>query len=164
MPLFEIAEKELREVELTTFDTLRLHERSDLQSILKESIAAIDPDLYVITEEFGEWEDARRRIDLLCIDRQANLVVVELKRTEDGGHMELQSIRYAAMVANLTFDRIVDIHTEYLARNQREGNALTAISQFLAWDGETDRVLGNDVRIFWFPPVSPPRSPPLFFG
>ena len=50
-------------------------------------------DLYVLTEEFGEWEESRRRIDLLAIDKQANLVVIELKRTDDGGHMELQAIR-----------------------------------------------------------------------
>ena len=39
----------------------------------------------VIGEEFGDWEDSKRRIDLLCLDKQANLVVVEIKRTEDGG-------------------------------------------------------------------------------
>ena len=52
----------------------------------------------VISEEFGEWEESRRRIDLLGLDKDANLVVIELKRTEDG---ELQSIRYAAMVSTM---------------------------------------------------------------
>jgi hypothetical protein len=32
---------------------------------------------------------------------------MELKRTEDGGHMELQVIRYAAMVSKMTFDKVV---------------------------------------------------------
>jgi hypothetical protein len=58
----------------------------------------------VIAEEFSEWEDSRRRIDLLGGDRDGNLVVIELKRTEDGGHMELQAIRYAAMVSALTME------------------------------------------------------------
>lgn len=147
MPLFEITENAIREIEQTTFDILRVHERSDLQRILRDSIGAIDPDLLVITEEFGEWEDARRRIDLLCLDRQANLVVVELKRTEEGGHMELQAIRYAAMVANLTFEKIIEVHAQYLASNGREEDAWNTISQFLGWDEETERVLGNDVRI-----------------
>ena len=44
----------------------------------------------VIEEEFGDWEDSLRRIDLLCLNRKAQLVVLELKRTEDGGHMELK--------------------------------------------------------------------------
>ena len=90
VPLFEITDSAICEIDQTTFDSLRIQERSDLQRILRDSIRAIDPDLFVITEELGEWEDVRRRIDLLCLDRQANLVGVELKRTEDGGHMELQ--------------------------------------------------------------------------
>lgn len=47
----------------------------------------------------------RRRIDLLCLDKNANWVVVELKRTEDGGAMEQQAIRCAAMVSTSTLDR-----------------------------------------------------------
>ena len=46
----------------------------------------IAPETLVISEEFGEWEDSRRRIDLLGLDKDARLVVIELKRTEDGGH------------------------------------------------------------------------------
>ena len=57
------------------------------------------PSGMVLAEEFGEWEASRRRIDLLVLDKDANLVVVELKRTDDGGHMELQALRYAAMVS-----------------------------------------------------------------
>ena len=38
----------------------------------------------VIADEFSDWEDSRRRIDLLAIDRNANLVVIELKRDEVG--------------------------------------------------------------------------------
>lgn len=64
----------------------------------------------VVSEEFGDWQDSRRRIDLLAIDQEANLVVIELKRTEDGGHMELQAIRYAAMVSTLTFEQVVRVY------------------------------------------------------
>jgi hypothetical protein len=73
-------------------------------------------DLYVQTEEFGEWEDSRRRIDLLAIDQQANLVVIELKRTTDGGHMELQAIRYASMISAMTFERAVLLCTVFVAK------------------------------------------------
>jgi hypothetical protein len=55
------------------------------------SYSEIYPELYVLAEEFSDWEDSWRSIDLLCLYKRANLVVVELKRTEDGEHMETSS-------------------------------------------------------------------------
>ncbi len=46
-------------------------------------------------------------------------MVMELKRTEDGGHMELQAIRYAAMVANMTFKKAVEVYGVYLEKCQK---------------------------------------------
>ncbi|WCN83850.1 hypothetical protein [Micromonospora sp. LH3U1] len=37
-----------------------------------------------MAEEFGNWEDARRRVDLLAVEKAGHLVVIELKRTDDG--------------------------------------------------------------------------------
>ena len=45
----------------------------------------VGDDLMVIAEEYGEWEDSNRRIDFLCLSKDAGLVVVEIKRTDDGG-------------------------------------------------------------------------------
>jgi hypothetical protein len=102
----------------------------------------------VIDEEFGEWEESRRRIDLLGLDKDANLVVIELKRTEDGGHMELQAIRYAAMVSTMTFDKVVEVYSRYLAREGKsEVNARTAILDFLGWDSPDEDSFAQDVRI-----------------
>lgn len=41
----------------------------------------------MLAEEFADWADSVRRIDLLCLASETRLVVVELKRDEDGGHM-----------------------------------------------------------------------------
>ena len=60
----------------------------------------------MISTEFHSW-DCNRSIDILCIDTNGDLVVVELKRSKDA-HMELQALRYAAMVSNMTFDNIVN--------------------------------------------------------
>ena len=114
MAIYKLQGNKITELEQTTFSNERIDEARDLQKFIINSIETIDKDLFVISSEFGDWEDSRRRIDILCIDKDANLVVVELKRTEDGGHMELQSIRYAAMVANMTFEKAVKAHTKYL--------------------------------------------------
>ncbi|MEQ7849082.1 endonuclease NucS domain-containing protein [Nocardioides kribbensis] len=75
----------LVEVTRTSFAEEGIQERSHLQAALRDHIDLIDHDLHVIAEEFGDFEGANRRIDLLCIDKNCKLVVVELKRTVDGG-------------------------------------------------------------------------------
>jgi RecB family endonuclease NucS len=44
----------------------------------------------VVAEEYGLFADSRRRIDLLALDRTGTPVVIELKRTDDGGHVRTQ--------------------------------------------------------------------------
>ena len=114
----------------------------------------ISPDTLVVAEEFGQWDESRRRIDLLGLDRAANIVVIELKRTEDGGHMELQAIRYAAMVSTLTFEKVVDVFADYLRRIGQEVDARTSILEFLGWEGADEDLFAQDVRIVLASPSS----------
>ena len=105
MALYELTRTAIIALDQTTFATRDINERLDLQRLLKQHIEVIAPDTLVIAEELCEWDESKRRVDLLAVDREANLVVVELKRTEDGGHMELQAIRYAAMVSAMSFSK-----------------------------------------------------------
>ena len=148
MALFEITSTAFRSISLASFSDLRLKERADLQRLLRTQIDVLGDDLYVLAEEFGDWDDSRRRIDLLAVDRQANLVVIELKRTSDGGHMDLQAIRYASMVSAMTFERAAQIHEEFLARlGDAEGDARSRILAFLGWDEADEEAFATDVRI-----------------
>jgi hypothetical protein len=147
MPIYEITQSAIRKLGETTFSAAGLRERADLQRLLRSNIEVVSPDTLVVSEEFGDWEDSRRRIDLLGLDRDANLVVIELKRTEDGGHMELQALRYAAMVSTLTFERVVDVLSGYLRRIGKEADARTTILEFLGWEGPDEGVFAQDVRI-----------------
>src|SRR5690349_10598691 len=123
MPIFEMTHDRLVELQPTAFASQGLRERADLQRLLRDQIEIVAPDVLVVSEEFGGWEDSKRRIDLLGLDRDANLVVIELKRTEDGGHMELQAIRYAAMVSKMTFDKVAEVFQEHLQATGRGGSA-----------------------------------------
>lgn len=147
MALYEVNSENLTRITQTTFDQVNLRERTDLQRLLKKQIDVILPDTLVIAEEFGEWEESKRRIDLLGLDRDANLVVIELKRTEDGGHMELQAIRYAAMVSTMTFERVVDIFARYLTKEGITEDAQSTILDFLGWEEKDEDLFAQDVRI-----------------
>jgi hypothetical protein len=148
MTIFQITKDTLVPLTETRFDAERIYERRDLQRLIKEHISVLGDDLMVVAEEYGEWEDSNRRIDLLCLDRLANLVVVELKRSEDGGHMELQAVRYAAMVSAMTFEQMVSAHARYLNAAEPETDMARASAlEFLGWEEPKEDAFGNDVRI-----------------
>jgi len=148
MALYELSGgNTLAPIPLTRFTDLGLWERRDLQRALRANISAITPGVrtMVLAEEFGDWVGANRRIDLLCLDERARLVVVELKR-EDGSHMELQALRYAAMISALTFEQAVEAHRRYLTDIGSTQDPAQAIRDFLQTE-EEQVALDEPVRI-----------------
>ena len=147
MPIFHLTKDALVSLAATTFVQHGFRERSDLQRLLRANISVVAPDVLVIAEEFAEWEDSKRRIDILGIDRSANLVVIELKRNDDGGHMELQAIRYAAMVSTMTFARAVDVFQSFLDKLGDDRDAQDTLLDFLDWEVPREDDFAQDVRI-----------------
>jgi len=144
MPLYELTHDDLASVPRTTLSEQMFREREDLQRLLRNRISVIGQDLYVLAEEFSQWQESRRRVDLLALDRKGSFVVIELKRSEDGGHMELQALRYAAMVSTLRFLQVVEAHARFL--NVEPAEAEAAILDFLETP-EPPKDFGNNVRI-----------------
>jgi RecB family endonuclease NucS len=149
MPLYKITKDRLESVKETSFAEEKLFERRDLQRLLKADVTVLGDDLMVIAEEFGDWDESSRRIDLLCLDKQSRLVVVEVKRTEDGGHMELQAIRYAAMVSSMTLDQAIAAYARSMAGQDAEVNARREILEFAS---------------SWYRLTSPPKLRPPSSG
>jgi len=146
--LFDMTDGTLIPVTKTSFAAEGVLERTHLQSALREDVALLGDDLLVVAEEFGAFSDANRRIDLLCVDREARPVVVELKRTNDGGHMELQALRYAAMVSAMTFDDLVGIYEKHLGGNDEgSDDARDRLAIWLDDVGGEQAVVQRDVRI-----------------
>ena len=147
MAIYKILNDELLPLSATSFAKESIKERDDLQRLIKKKVDIISPDTLVISEEFSEWEDSKRRIDLLGIDKDANLVIIELKRTEDGGYMDLQAIRYASMVSTLTFDRAIKIFQKYLDENSIKKEAKDELLSFLSWDEADEEQFAQEARI-----------------
>ena len=147
MAVYKLSGNELIPLETTSFEREGLRERNDLQRLLRAKIGFLAPDTLLIAEEFGDWDEGRRRIDLLALDKQANLVVIELKRDETGAHMELQAIRYAAMISTMTFERAVAAHASYLRGIGDPKDASSSILEFLEWEEPREDEFARDIRI-----------------
>ncbi|MBA7592725.1 hypothetical protein ES708_34918 [subsurface metagenome] len=73
--------------------------------------------------------------------------MIELKRTEDGGHMELQSIRYAAMVSTMTLEKAVEVYGTFLHKIGIDSEPEKSILEFLGWEEVDEEAFAQDVRI-----------------
>lgn len=137
--LYDMTDGSLTNVSGTTFKDEKVLERTHLQAAVRDHIDVLGGGLMVVAEEFGDFEDTHRRIDLLCIDKAARLVVVELKRTEDGGHMELQALRYAAMVSVMTFEELVTTYARFRRQTGKGDNDRDeARAELLDWIDEVE--------------------------
>src|ERR1044072_1658434 len=143
MSLYRVTTDKLEVVPQTSFAAESLLERKDLQRLLRRDIRPVGDDLMVIAEEYGEWEESSRRIDLLCLSKDAGLVVIEIKRTEDGGHMELQAIRYAAMVSSMTLDQAVQSYARMQGGDTE--SARNEVREFLQLSSEDEAELTGEV-------------------
>jgi hypothetical protein len=147
MAIFALTDEQLVPVSATSLSTENIYERRHIQQLLKANIAVLDESLMVIVEEFGDWVDSSQRIDLLSIDTEANLVVAELKRTEDVGHMVLQALRYAAMISAMTFEQLIETLARYLSAGQPDTDTARAtILDFLGWTDPDEELFGRDNR------------------
>lgn len=147
MAIFNISKDGIYAVNETTFHENGILERSHLQNYFRDKIEIICPDTLIIAEEFSEWDESRRRIDLLGIDKKANLIVIELKRNDTGDHMELQALRYASMISTLNFEKCVSIFQNYIDRRHFQKNAKDELMSFLEWETPLENEFASDVKI-----------------
>lgn len=162
MTLYQVKRetRSLHRITPNTFRDVAMRERQDLQVLLKNNPQIIEPDLFVFAEEFSSWEGSLRRADLLALDSKGNIVVVELKIDRDGSHMDLQAIRYAAMLSLMDFDAVVKEYEGFLNkaigrhykdysawRDRKPENARNELLTFLNAEKAESVVITNVPRI-----------------
>jgi Endonuclease NucS len=107
--LWKIENTQLRPL---TRSKLDLEQR--LEGLLDGDVSVLADDLLVIGRqtltEFGGY------IDLLCLDRNGDVVIVELKRDKTPREITAQTLDYASWVRDLSRDAIVGIAEAYLAQ------------------------------------------------
>ncbi|MEA3309753.1 MAG: endonuclease NucS [Chloroflexota bacterium] len=110
MKLWNIEDDRLRQIHRTRLD---YEERLEEWITREPSFLGIDVLLIgrQVTTEFGG------KIDLLGINRQGDLVVIELKRDKTPRQIVAQVLDYASWVRKLTYDEIGNIAADYLDRS-----------------------------------------------
>ena len=137
----DIGNKKLIKLSETGFSSLGLQERFDIEEWIEKTPSILGEDLLVIGKEVVL--PSGKRLDLLCIDKSAALVVVELKRDDSGQSVEWQAIKYASYCSNFTSEDIFKQYSVYKNRSEHEAEKL--IEEFIDVDiealNETQRII-----------------------
>ncbi|MBD1814499.1 DUF91 domain-containing protein, partial [Microcoleus sp. FACHB-DQ6] len=102
MRLWEISKDKLNEI---TESKLDLEFR--LETWLDNDISILADDLLVIGRQV--ITDYGGKLDLLCIDRNGDLVIVELKKDKTSREVTAQALDYASWVKDLSKERVTEI-------------------------------------------------------
>lgn len=101
-----------KEDALVQIEPTELDLEARIENWIKRDVSVLRPDLLVIGNQvetaYGGF------IDVLCIDRHGNLVVVELKRAKTPRDTTAQALDYASWVRDLSTGQITSIADTYL--------------------------------------------------
>jgi hypothetical protein len=103
-----------------SFAALKIWERNHIQEWIRNTPEILGEELLILSIEFDRFVQSNDRLDILAMDVKGNLVVIELKRDSFAGYADLQSLRYASMVSNLTVASILPHFVTYYNRSNPE--------------------------------------------
>jgi hypothetical protein len=103
-----------------TFVEFNIWERSHVEEWVRTNPEMLGEELLVLTVEFDQFVNSSDRLDILAVDRDSNLVVVELKRDSVAGYADLQAIRYAAMVSSMKVETAAPFYAAYRKKYHSE--------------------------------------------
>ena len=83
----------------------------ELEELLQDHIELLNPNWLVIGRQVAT--PAGKRIDLLCMDQDGDLIVVELKKDLTPREVTAQAIDYASSVSVFTPAIVADLYLEY---------------------------------------------------
>lgn len=129
----DIENKKLIQLKLTDFSTLGLKERFDIQEWIEKTPFILGEELLVIGKEV--ILSSGKRLDLLCIDKAAALVIIELKRDDSGSSVEWQAIKYASYCSNFLPEDIFNQYCSYIGETYEK--AAKNIEEFIDSDIES---------------------------
>ena len=134
--IWRIDEKKPVQVTEVNFD-----KEKELEDILYNDISVLNPEWLVIGRQV--LTSYNKYIDLLAIDRNGNLVIIELKRDKTPRDVVAQAIDYASWIKNLKQDQIIDIFSDFNTKYIKDGKSLEAVFSEKYGDEITDEMLNG---------------------
>ena len=107
---FNKVTNEIEICEKTDFRSHIIMERQHLEKWIEKNPDILGEELLIITNEYDKFDKTKERLDLLALDREGNVVIIELKRDDSGKNVDLQALKYAAYCSTLTLDRLIPIY------------------------------------------------------
>lgn len=146
--------KEAADMEEVDFSSVGLKERRDIQEWIAANSGILGEDLLIIAKEFGKFDATRERLDLLAVDRDGQLVIIELKRDDTGEDAHWQAIKYASYFHNVNKDDIVELFAQYQDIEEEEARQL--LMEYTDSDQDLDRLNDNQRVILASHRFAPP--------
>lgn len=138
----------LEEITETTFYESNLNERQHIEEWLRKNPEIMGEELLIIGHEYDDFEN-NERIDLLAIDKEGNLVVIEVKRDNSGISVDFQALKYVSYMSRRTLKEIIEIYSKYIDDNSLQLDPIQEIMEFLNVDDESllNDMINNTQRI-----------------
>ena len=136
----DIENKRLIEMTPVNFAEMKLTEPYDIEDWIENNPKVLGEELLILTRQF--YVPSGKKLDLLALDKKANLVIIELKRDNSGSEVEWQAIKYASYCANFLTEDIFELFATYLRSDATD--AQSKIEDFVEVDLEN---LNDNQRI-----------------
>lgn len=141
--IFTVAGNSASAATPVTLAEIGLRERRDLQEWILAHPEILGPDLKIVTFEFDRWWGPSGtapgdRLDVLGLGLDGRLVVAELKRDRAPDVVEMQAIKYAAMVSRFTPETLASHHARFLKQRHVAVSDDEAFQQLQAHAGDLD--------------------------
>ena len=137
----------ITKLEQRLFSDLGFKERENLQEWIAKNPDVLGEDLLIIQKEYDGFNNTNERLDLLALDKDANLVIIENKLDDSGRDVVWQALKYTSYCSTLTTKQIIKIYQDYLNQYEHNEDATTMILDFLEIDEENLILNKDDQRI-----------------
>jgi hypothetical protein len=139
---------QLEEIQETTFFDNEIKERQHIEEWIRKNPEVLGEELLIIAHEYDKFE-VNERLDLLGLDKEGNLVIIEVKRDATGGNVDFQALKYVSYCARLSSQDVLDIYSDYIKKYLVQVDAKDELLGFLEVENEEElnSILNTSQRI-----------------